>query len=757
MSSTSITWPIANVTLQLGPKDSLNQDTRYRNQDDIRCHRSFKTSRYEEFKNRNPERVRGTCKWVLNHPKYQSWCTCLHDDLLWISADPGCGKSVLSKSLIDQELRTEGSRTTCYFFFKDNDEQNDIAIALCAVLHQLFTHKPELLRHATPIWQRNGEKLQQETEDLWRILLSAASDQAAGHVVCVLDALDECESRGRERLIDHLKKFHDSSTSVKKSSLKFLVTSRPYVNIKDQWHGIAFGIPTIWLAGETMNEDISEEINHVIDARVLEISRKKGLSPDLQESLKVKLKGMNNRTYLWLYLVMEQIRDSLKHTQKAYNRILDTIPSSVEEAYEKILGKSTNKQETQALLKIMVGAARPLTLREMDVAFSLATQKGCKSYANLDRDEVNLETRIRNLCGLFVYVTNSRVQLIHQTAKEFLMQKSSSLPPSLDVGSQSLYEEEPAKELLFQREVYSNAASQAWSSSIREENAEEMMANISMQYLLFTDFNAPVGDESPKFVESPEFEFMDYAAVNWTAHFRTAQISEASLLLPSALALHDTSSSRHRIWFSRYWKNLHTYSPQPQGLVSIHLAAMTGHSAIVRKLLMARQIVDVDAKDRDNRTALHWAALNGHEAVVRLLLDGGAGVAVQDGHGRTALHWAALNGHEAVVRLLLDGGAGVAVQDGDERTALHCAARNGHEAVVRLLLDGGAGVAVQDEVGGTALHWAALNGHEAVVRLLLDGGADVDVQDELGETALHWAAEDGHEAKPGGGAAARIT
>jgi hypothetical protein len=70
----------------------------------------------------------------------------------------------LSKFLVDQELITDGSRSTCYFFFKDNEEQNNIAIALCAVLHQLFTHKPELLRHAIPSWLRNKEKLQQETK-----------------------------------------------------------------------------------------------------------------------------------------------------------------------------------------------------------------------------------------------------------------------------------------------------------------------------------------------------------------------------------------------------------------------------------------------------------------------------------------------------------------------------------------------------------------------------------------------------------------
>lgn len=83
----------------------------------------------------SPDRIPGTCLWVLEDPKYQTWQQSQRDDLLWISADPGCGKSVLSKSLIDDELRATGTHTICYFFFKDNEEQNSLSPALCALLH----------------------------------------------------------------------------------------------------------------------------------------------------------------------------------------------------------------------------------------------------------------------------------------------------------------------------------------------------------------------------------------------------------------------------------------------------------------------------------------------------------------------------------------------------------------------------------------------------------------------------------------------
>src|SRR5207237_1751357 len=136
------------------------------------------------------------------HPRYHQWRAKEYDDLLWISADPGCGKSVLAKSLIDNELRRTEGHTTCYFFFKDNNSQNNTTTALCALLHQLFTDQPQLIQHAIPVWEKNEDKIQRERAELWRLLLAATRDPEAYDVTCILDALDECQPPDRQWLID---------------------------------------------------------------------------------------------------------------------------------------------------------------------------------------------------------------------------------------------------------------------------------------------------------------------------------------------------------------------------------------------------------------------------------------------------------------------------------------------------------------------------------------------------------------------------
>lgn len=110
-------------------------------------------SNYEAGKNVNLERIQGTCEWFLNHTRFLTWRESQSSSLLWLSADPGCGKSVLSKYLVDRkgEVLTVNREPPilCYFFFKDGDvDRMDGTKALCAFLHQLIMQQPHLYRHA---------------------------------------------------------------------------------------------------------------------------------------------------------------------------------------------------------------------------------------------------------------------------------------------------------------------------------------------------------------------------------------------------------------------------------------------------------------------------------------------------------------------------------------------------------------------------------------------------------------------------------
>jgi ankyrin repeat protein/predicted GIY-YIG superfamily endonuclease len=163
---------------------------------------------------------------------------------------------------------------------------------------------------------------------------------------------------------------------------------------------------------------------------------------------------------------------------------------------------------------------------------------------------------------------------------------------------------------------------------------------------------------------------------------------------------------------------------------------------------------NINAQDKDGKTALMWAALDGCPNIVRVLLAKGAAVDVKDKDGKTALIWAEDKGRTEIIQLLkqarilnrpmedwgkgMDSHTDVKVEPEDVSKMLVQAAAKGHTDVVRAMLDRGADV--KSSTGGRALRVAAFGGHLATVELLLNRGADVNARDNEGRTALSLAA-----------------
>lgn len=195
--------------------------------------------------------------------------------LLWVSAGPGCGKSVLARALIDERMVcTDTTESTiCYFFFKDGQEQRTRgANALSALLHQLFKNT-SLIKHALDDYKRHGKELRNRFSELWQLLIKAAEDSKAGKIICVLDALDECEDNARDQLIRKLVDFVSNETCQHPSvKLKFLATSRPYDDMEHKFERLSAVSTYIRFDGDDKSRQIGEEINLVIDAKIPHIT-----------------------------------------------------------------------------------------------------------------------------------------------------------------------------------------------------------------------------------------------------------------------------------------------------------------------------------------------------------------------------------------------------------------------------------------------------------------------------------------------------
>lgn len=93
-------------------------------------------------------------------------------------------------------------------------------------------------------------------------------------------------------------------------------------------------------------------------------------------------------------------------------------------------------------------------------------------------------------------------------------------------------------------------------------------------------------------------------------------------------------------------------SPTP---ISILSAVRVGNLEQVAEALERGD--DVNAREKDGRTALMLAAANGHLPIIEMLLKMGAQPDLQDKNGRTALMQSSLKGHGQVTAVLLRGGS----------------------------------------------------------------------------------------------------
>lgn len=332
---------------------------------------------HESQKNQNPQRAPQTCLWALENSKYIKWRDDDTKKLLLIFADPGCGKSVLSRCIIDEDLPNKSSKRILYYFFKDTSpEQRSAAPAISTILHQLFASKSNeqssLIRHALPSYRKLRKALSTTFPDLWSIFTAAVTDPKAGNTICVLDALDECDEQELPALINALEQFclHQQFSS-SASNLKLLITSRPYFQIRREFDTLLQASDNIELAGNDESASIKEEIDRVIILEVANLARKNRLDERVSVHLKERLLNAENRTYLWLQLIWQLIEKNLSGKITKVNRLIDNLPSDIKDSYETLLQRCPDHIFARKALQIVSIAERRLTLDEIDIAISV--------------------------------------------------------------------------------------------------------------------------------------------------------------------------------------------------------------------------------------------------------------------------------------------------------------------------------------------------------------------------------------------------
>lgn len=152
----------------------------------------------------------------------------------------------------------------------------------------------------------------------------------------------------------------------------------------------------------------------------------------------------------------------------------------------------------------------------------------------------------------------------------------------------------------------------------------------------------------------------------------------------------------------------------PDGLPGLVLAIRDG-SLKAADLLLAQNKTQVEARTKQDESALMMAALSGNEELARTLIVKGADV---NKTGWTPLHYAATKGHLRMIKLLLEQSAYIDAESPNKSTPLMMAALYGTLDAVKLLISEGADVLVKNELGLSALDFAKRGNRSDAVELL---------------------------------------
>ncbi|XP_039609216.1 putative POTE ankyrin domain family member M isoform X4 [Polypterus senegalus] len=172
----------------------------------------------------------------------------------------------------------------------------------------------------------------------------------------------------------------------------------------------------------------------------------------------------------------------------------------------------------------------------------------------------------------------------------------------------------------------------------------------------------------------------------------------------------------------------------------LHKAAAEGDLSKVKELLSD---IEVNQRDKNNRTALHMAAAKGHVEVIRLLAENNANLNLWDNSGETPLMTAVTRQKRECAFLLLDLGADTGIVSHHEDTVLHHAAAASDIALAARLLEiktMAKNIDFKNRDLYTPLHLAVAWNHKEMVEFLLKMGADINSVSVYKRTPLMFAA-----------------
>ncbi|KAK6516326.1 hypothetical protein TWF506_006235 [Arthrobotrys conoides] len=364
--------------------------------------------------------LKGSYIWILEHEGFKAWGR-NEIQLLWITGDPGKGKTMLLCGLIEElgpatRLKDKNSDTLLsYFLFQGTDSRiNNATSALRSLIYMLVNQHPALILAIREKYDASGKQLFQDPNAwfaLSTIFTSILEDLGQRKVFLVIDALDECTT-------DLFKVLDLVIQTSKFPHVKWILSSRNITDIERK-----FQLHTSHTRLRLEKKENAKFVSNAVDTYIKHsISELKSVFEDEVEIKKLydKMLKRSNNTFLWVSLITKELKGA---NSWELDQILEEFPKDLGAIYLRMIDQiKQQRPETQRLCSLILSVLsvvyRPLNLEEISVLPQLPNDISTKQ---------GVVKKLVDQCGSFFTIRGGYVYIIHQSAMDFLLDEGIGL------------------------------------------------------------------------------------------------------------------------------------------------------------------------------------------------------------------------------------------------------------------------------------------------------------------------------------------
>lgn len=478
--------PPTEEILTSTPDSVQQQDFWLQNEKYNECLRDLRQTDPRDDKSRIEETKGGlfedAYRWILKNDEFQEWHDASQGQLFWIKGDPGKGKTMLLCGLIN-ELEKEHGSLLSYFFCQATEARLSNATAvLRGLIYHLVVQRPPLISFIEEKYGHAGKQLFEDVnawQALFKIFMAMLEDPILDGVLLIVDALDEC-STDQEKLLDLI---------VRTSNIKWIVTSRNWPEIEQV---LNHSTQKVRLHLELNQHSVCEAIEAFIEYKVEKLAKEKQYDAKLKSDVKGYLAENADGTFLWVALVCQELADNKVFRKTHTHRKLKSFPKGLDPLYGRMMENISSSDDAEIcreVLALISVVFRPVTLAELKSLLGSQYE-----------DEYDELPQIIGCCGSFLTFRGDAIYFLHQSAKDFLLNKASD--QILPLG------------LTYQHGIIFERLLQALSETLRRDICQLGHPGFSIDYI------------SPDILEP--LDPIRYSCVYWVDHLRDSEPTRLS-------------------------------------------------------------------------------------------------------------------------------------------------------------------------------------------------------------------------------------